>query len=817
MRHLNRFFVIAVSLQCLFSSCKRAEEYAITTGGPEVIEFRALPFALSDVKLLDGPFRRATELNVNSLLNYEPDRFLAKFREQAGLPPKAEQYYGWEAMSLAGHSLGHYLSACALMYQTTGDEEFFRRVNYIVDELAYCQEVDGDGYFGAFVRENFADRDSDITEDEGRGYKKGKQVFEEEIARGIIVSSPFSLNGIWAPFYTQHKLLAGLRDAYLLCGNRKALEIKKAFSDWLYTIVSDLPDDTIREMLVCEYGGINEVFAELYGLTGDQRYLELSMIFHDTAVLGPLARGQDNLHGLHANTQIPKITGLARRYELTGNKKERETAQFFWQTVVNNYSYVTGGNCNEEYFGEPGKLRDRLGPNTTETCNVYNMLRLTKHLFQWEADAKAADFYERALLNHIHSSQHPEDGRVIYNLNIDMGGRKQFQNPYGFTCCVGTGMETHSKYGGSIYFYNDQELFVSQFIASELYWREKGLKLRQITAYPDEEGTRFEIETDVPVTFTLQIRYPHWAQKGIEIIFNGKKERINAMPGSFIPLMREWRTGDKIEVIMPFSLRLENMPDDKNRVALFHGPVLLAGDLGPPDERGYTDPHYVPAIMSADRDPGMWTEPLPGLHNFKTTAGKPRNVELKPFYAVYDRRYTVFWDMMNEEGWMRREEIIQQKKENYSLLEELATDRVIPGDSDNEQKHNFRGEKTSIRYYLERYCREADRGGWFSYDLMIPYNEPAYLVTDYWGGFEGSRTFDILADGKVIAAVNISGSKPGNFFKTAYALPDSLTMDKHTVTITFRPHEFNRAGPVFGIYAIEEKALQSVDLISISR
>ena len=318
--------------------------------------------------------------------------------------------------------------------------------------------------------------------------------------------------------------MAGLRDAYRMCGNKTALDVSEKFTGWLYTVVDDLSADQIEEMLHCEHGGILETLADLYADTGNKKYLDMTHYFQDKFILGPLSRGEDILPGKHGNTNIPKLIGLARRYELTGDTLDRKTAEFFWQTVVKHHSYVTGGHGNKEYFGEADKLRNRLGDETTETCNVYNMLKLTDHIFEWSASAEAADFYERALFNHILASQNPVDGRVTYNLSLEMGGFKKFQDPEWFTCCIGTGMENHAKYGGSIYFHNDMELYVSQFIASELTWKEKGLKVKQMTQYPEDQGTALEITADEPVRLTINIRYPSWAANGIEIAVNGRKE-----------------------------------------------------------------------------------------------------------------------------------------------------------------------------------------------------------------------------------------------------------------------------------------------------
>ncbi|UCH13177.1 MAG: glycoside hydrolase family 127 protein [Bacteroidales bacterium] len=768
----------------LVISCETFTENRIKTAGPEVVEFRVLPFELNQVKLLEGPFKKATELNVKSLLNYEPDRLLAKFRTEAGLEAKAEHYHGWEDATIAGHSLGHYLTACAMMYQTTGDTQFLDRVNYIVDELEIIQNADSDGYIGAFP--------------------EGKRILEEEVAKGDIRSAGFDLNGIWVPYYTQHKVMGGLRDAYHLCGNEKAIEIEKIFADWLEGIVIDMPDSSVQKMLHCEHGGINEVLAQLYGDTGDERYLKMSMIFHHKVILDSLLAGKDILPGKHANTQIPKLTGLARRYELTGDTDDRKTAEFFWDRMVHYHTYVTGGNGNNEYLGEPGKLRNRLGTNTTESCNVYNMLKLTRHLFTWEASAEVADYYERALFNHILSSQHPEDGRVIYNLSIDMGGRKLFQDPYWFTCCVGTGMENHSKYGRNIFFYNDKELFVSQFIAAELNWEEKGLIVRQLTAYPEEQGTRLEFDCNEPVRITLQIRYPAWAENGVELSVNGKRKKVKQEPGSFISINKTWEKGDFVEMKIPFTLRLETMPDDSNRIAVFHGPVVLAGDLGPEDDTNVHSPLYVPVFMTKDRNPENWIEPVEGkVNTFNTiNIGRPGDVELRPFYTFYDRRYSIFWDLFTEEDWKSREANYKAQLKRKKELETLTVDFVQPGEMQPERDHNFKGERTYARSFKERRNREA-RSGWFSFDMTILPDKPVNLVVEYWGGFPGSKTFDILVNGEVIATENISNKKDGEFILIQYDIPENITRGKNKVTVKFESHPGNMAGPVFGVRMIK--------------
>jgi DUF1680 family protein len=778
--------VIGLSLFIMVVSicCSTPVDQRILTGGPEVVQFKALPFELSDVKLLDGPFRHATELNVKSLMNYEPDRLLAKFRIEAGLKPKAEHYHGWEDATLAGHSLGHYLSACAMMYQTTGDSRFLERVNYIVSELAECQQADGEGYLGAFP--------------------DGKKILEEQVAKGDIHSKGFDLNGLWAPFYTEHKVMAGLLAAYDLCGNQTALNISVKFADWLETIIHGLNDSLVQVMLRCEHGGINESLAELYAITRDEKYLQMSKVFYHKAILDSLAAGVDVLPGKHANTQIPKLIGLARLYELTGDSVYRKTAEFFWDRVVNHHSYVTGGHGDHEYFGKPDQLARRLSDGTTETCNVYNMLKLTNHLFSWEASADVADFYERALFNHILSSQHPEDGRVVYNLSLDMGGYKAFQDPLWFTCCIGTGMENHSKYGGSIYYHNNHELYVSQFIASELNWTEKGIKIRQITGYPEEQATNLEIECDQPVPLDIMIRYPYWAQQGIEIFINGKKKRVSQQPGSFIRIPGNWKTGDIIKIKLPFSLRLEAMPDDSNRVAIMYGPLVLAGDLGPVEDSTANDPMYAPVLLTENRDPSAWLEAVSGKPNTFATVniGRPRDIILKPFYQTHDRRYSVYWDLFDEKAWMEREQEYKASIERKKKIEEMTIDLVQMGEMQPERDHNFQGENTYPEEFKGRMMRSS-REGWFSVNMKVYKGQPMGLVVEYWGGFPGSKTFDILIDGKLLATENISNKSDGQFIDEIYEIPDAMTIDKTSVKITFKAHKGNMAGPIFSVRTIK--------------
>ncbi|WP_257666387.1 glycoside hydrolase family 127 protein [Parapedobacter tibetensis] len=741
-------------------------------------------FPLTAVKLLDGPFKDATELNERILLAYEPDRFLARFRKNAGLEPKAEHYGGWEAQSLAGHSLGHYLSACALMYLSTGNEEFRIRANYIVDELALCQEADGDGYLGAF--------------------DNGKEVFENEIAKGDIRSQGFDLNGIWAPFYTHHKVLAGLHDAYTLLDNEKALTVATRFADWIGTVIEPLTDEQMQQVLHCEHGGMNESLVDLYNHTQDKKYLDMAGAFYHKAVLDNLVQGRDSLAGLHANTQIPKVIGLVKRYQATGNEEDYQAAKFFWDRVVHHHSYVTGGNANHEYFGQPDKLSKRLSDETTETCNVYNMLKLSDRIFQWEPSAEVADYYERALFNQILASQHPLTGHVIYNLSLEMGGHKHYQNPFGFTCCVGTGMENHAKYAGHIYYHNDDELYITQYMASELSWEDKGLTLRQETAYPQQQGTAFTFNLEESQRFDVKIRYPYWAEQGITIRVNGEEYQHGETPGSFVTLSRTWKDGDHVEVELPFTLRTEEMPDDHTRLAVLYGPVVMAGELGEVDDPKAKDSDFVPVFFTEDRNPKAWIETADGPNTFSTQGvGKPRDVEMKPFYVTHDKRYSVYWDVFNQQEWKELQATYEAEKTAYARIESITYDFFQLGEMQPERDHHYEGGDAHVVQMQDRKARQAERGGWFGFDMKVLPAQPMALVFEYWGGYTGSKTFDIQVDGQTIATQNISGIKDGSFLSIQYDIPEDLTKDKQHINVKIAPHTGSRGGPLFAARTVK--------------
>ncbi|MCX5672720.1 MAG: glycoside hydrolase family 127 protein [Planctomycetota bacterium] len=732
---------------------------------------KAYAFHLRDVRLLDGPFKHAMELDQAYLLSLEPDRLLHNFRVNAGLPSSAKPLGGWEApdCEVRGHFVGHYLSACALMYASTGDELLKEKGNQVVAGLAECQTKMGSGYLSAYP-ESFIDRVE-------------------------------SLKPVWAPWYTLHKILAGLIDIHVYCDNPQALEAARKFAAWVKSRADKLSDGEMQKMLGNEHGGMNDALAELYAVTGDEAYLALARRFNHKAVLDPLAGGEDRLTRLHANTQFPKVIGAARQYELTGDERLRRLAEFFWNVVTKERSYVIGGNSDGEMFSPKERLSQALGPNTTETCNTYNMLKLTRHLFAWHAGADEADYYERALYNHILASQNPETGMMCYYVPLRTGSTKSFGGPLdAFWCCTGTGVENHAKYGDSLYFHDGAKtLYVNLFIASELTWRAKGVKVRQETTYPESDSTRLVFTCEKPVELTLNIRHPGWAASGIRVAVNGEKQPAESRPGSYARLTRTWKTGDAVEVAMPMSVRTEGFRDNPRRLAILYGPLVLCAEV----DRAREFPvlvgsveQIVPAIQSAAGRALEFTLPGPAVRivGQESAAG----VTLVPFYRMYKKPYIVYWDVLTDAQWKEKQEEHKAETERRQALEARAVDRVEIGQADSERGHGLKGERHGAGAAFGRHWRHATDGGWFSYEMKALAEAPMELLCTYWGGDAGGRTFDVLVDGTKLATEKLEGKRPGKFFDQVYALPPDLTKGKEKVVVRFQGHPGHTAGGVFG-------------------
>jgi DUF1680 family protein len=736
----------------------------------------AVPFGVREVKLLDGPFQHAQDLDAKWLLSIDPDRMLSWYRKEAKLEPQGEVYGGWESMGIAGHSLGHYLSACARMYHATGQDEFKRRVDYIVDDLAKCQQAGGDGYVGAIPR--------------------GREVFAE-VAQGDIRSQGFDLNGSWVPWYTLHKLFAGLIDSYHLCDNEQAKEVVIKLADWADETTSNLTPEQWQKMLACEHGGMNESLAEIYAITGDEKYLNLAEKFYHKVVLDPLVLGQDSLAGKHANTQVPKAIGAARIAELTSDDKYAKIARSFWDIMVGSHTYVIGGNSFGEHLGEPGKLNDRLGDNTTETCNTYNMLKLTSALFADDPDAKYADYAERALWNHILASQSPESGMVCYYVPLRAGATKPFQAPEAFTCCSGSGMENHARYGEYIYAHSPEALWINQFISSELNWADKGVQIKQVTELPEGDKTRIEVTCDSPQEFTINIRHPHWVESGYRVTVN-VEEVESGEPASHVAIKRTWKSGDAIEVEAPLSLRLEAMLDNPRRVAVFYGPIVLAGVLEGDSEE------LLPVLVTDNKPVAEWVKLVNDRFAFRTNGvGRPSEQTLAPFFGIHgDTRYAVYWDIFTEDGWQKRQREYEAERERERELAARTVDYLAIGEMQPERDHKVEGEKTSAGEYGGRKFRHAHDGGWFACEVQLAGDKPADLVVTYWGSETGARTFDLLLDGQKFATQTLHQNNPEKFWQKTYSLPAELTTGKEKAVLKFQAHPGNMAGGVFGIRVV---------------
>jgi DUF1680 family protein len=625
---ITRRHLLAASLPLATGLADGATERRV---GKDAVRLMARPFALGSVTLSPGPIRDLMEANRQYLHHLESDRLLHMFRVTAGLPSSAEPLAGWERpdIELRGHFVGHYLSACALMAASARDEALKAKGAAMVAEMAKCQKALGSGYLSAFPAEFF-----------------------DRLRDGLPV---------WAPWYTIHKVMAGMADQYTHCGNHQALDVAESMAGWCRRWAAQLDDPVMARTLEVEHGGMNEVLVNLYDITGKRDYLETARRFEHRRIVDPLAEERDQLKGLHANTQIPKIIGAARFYELTGDPRYRRIAEFFWRQVTAHRCYATGGTSNvERWRTGPDQLSTELSDTTEECCCTYNMLKLTRQVFGWTADARCADYYERAFFNGIVGTMNPADATTMYYVPLASGYWKMFSTPRrSFWCCTGSGVESFSKLADSIYFHDDRGLWVSLFVASQLEWPEKGLKIRQETSFPDEEGTSFVFTAERPVDLELRIRTPYWAARGIAVKVNGQAQPGESKPGSYRTVSRTWKTGDKVEVSLPMSLHAHPMPDDQSLQAFLYGPLVLAGELGtegvtaesthgdPLNARGgkYLRglPTPAPEFHAPPGKPSDWIPPAPGRKLAFSTTGQSKDVTLVPLNRLFDQRYAVYW------------------------------------------------------------------------------------------------------------------------------------------------------------------------------
>lgn len=751
---------------------------------------QATPFPLGAVRLTHGPFREAFQRTEEKLLlALNPDRLLHTFRVNAGLPSKAKPYGGWEApdCEIRGFTLGHLLTACSRAFALTGEDKLHQRVTLLVEALAECQQAlaataTTPGYLSAFPESTF-DR-----------LEEGKRV--------------------WAPYYVIHKIMAGLLDAYQHAGCGLALAVLERQAQWLQARMDRLPDGQRQKMLGVEFGGMSLVLADLAAVTGKQRYLDLARLFNHDAVLQPLIEGRDLLDGLHANTQIPKVLGLARQSEMDGTPGGKSAALFFWERVMEHRSYAIGGHGDEEHFFSPDSFGRHLGPATCECCNTHNMLKLARHVFSWKAAAGVLDACENAIVNHILASQCPDSGMLLYFLPLVSGHFKTWSTlEDSFWCCFGTGMETPGRITDLIYWQAENTLCVGLNIASELDWPERGLRLRQETEFPGDGGVRLHFQLQSAQTFTLRLRRPSWAATPPEIRLNGEPFTRETKAGGFFDIRREWRDEDSLELVFPMRLHLETLPGVPEKVAVRHGPVVLAGELGRGDlpeslqatsqlayrHRPFAD---APTLVGSAETVLDALHPVPGeSHTFVSrNLGRPSEIRLRPLYEIHDQRYAVYWDLVPEPEWPAFRERMEAERAAQRAEARRIVDSLNPGEQQPETDHAFQGEHTRSGSQLGYHWRDATPGGWFSYDLEIRPDTPQCLRCTWWGSDAWDCEFDILVEGRLLVHEKLSGEKPGEFLQRDYPLPTDLIPNPGSgrVTIRFQPRPGKVVGRLFG-------------------
>jgi DUF1680 family protein len=635
---------------------------------------------------------------------------------------------------------------------------------------------------------------------------------------GVQAPDPFKLNGMWVPWYTQHKVLAGLIDAAELCEIEQARQVAVGFADWCQRIVGPLSDEQIQEMLKVEHGGMAESLARLAAITGESRYLKLAMRFRHAAVFDPAAAGTDALDHIHANTQIPKFIGYETIYEQTGESRWHDAARNFWRFVARDRSFIIGGNSTREHFFPVGQFGEHVlefqGP---ETCNTYNMLRLTERLFCNEPSAPLADFYERAIYNHILASQLPHTpGAFTYFTTMRPGGFRGYSKPFNdFWCCVGTGMENHARYGRFIYAHTGSStLIVNLFISSELTWGD--VIVRQEMTFPFEPRTRISLEMKTPRQFKLAVRVPSWIEPSKwQPSLNGTPLAVRINDDGYAEIDRLWNGGDTVTIELPMRLRTEPLPHAPHYVAILYGPIVLAGEFG---RDGVSDDDFrahivkpVKGLPLADTATIIDTvadeicrhiEPIVDrpLHFRMTGVTRPMgDFVLLPFFALHQQRYQVYWPLMSGAQYVAHAAEVRELEKALQLLQARTVDQVSPGQQQPEVDHGVQSDRSTTGTFNDRSYREARDGGYFSYRVKVVPDQPMTLRCSYWGCETSPRRFDILIDGQLIATQLLRDDQPGKFFDVDYAIPPDLTSEKSEVTVRFQSIPGTTAGGLYHV------------------
>ena len=762
-------------------------------------------FPIGDVTLLDGPLKRARDLNVKVLLQYDNDRLLAPFLKEAGLKPKGELYPNWAGLD--GHVGGHYLTALA-MNAATGSKECQERMEYWISELQACADANaknhpewGKGYIGGVPG-------SDRI---WSAYKKGN-------------FGPYS--GAWVPFYNVHKVYAGLRDAWVYCGNEQAKKLFLGLCDWAIDLTSGLTDAQVERTLHTEHGGMNEVLADAYAITGDKKYLDVAKRFSHKRLLLPLSQRQDCLDNMHANTQVPKVVGFERIAELTDDEAYHNASAYFWDIVTGERTLAFGGNSRREHFPSKEACQDFVtdidGP---ETCNTNNMLKLSEELHRRNPEARYADFYELATFNHILSSQHPEHGGYVYFTSARPRHYRNYSAPNeAMWCCVGTGMENHGKYGQFVYTKKADNLFVNLFVASELNWKERGIVLRQETGFPYTETSKITI-VQGKGQFTLQVRYPGWVKPdAFQVKVNGKPVTIVTGPSSYVAISRQWKKGDVVELTFPMHNSVKYLPNLPQYIALMHGPIMLAMKTGTEDlVRLIADDSRFGQLavgkkLPVDKAPILINNDLEAIANqLQPVAGKPlhftistkmeneiRN-ELMPFFELHDARYMMYWLALSEDSYKSYLDKLAKEEQERQALEARTMDKVQPGEQQPESDHFMETDRSNVGNTNDVFYRDASDGHYFSYMLQTGGQTDLSLRLKYWGvGEWKSHEFDILVDDVLVKEVNNTGKYRISEFKyETYPVPAELLKGKTQVRVKFVAKPRKQIGEIYEVRLVK--------------
>ena len=765
-------------------------------------------FPLGDITLLDGPLKHARDLNVQVLLKYDCDRMLAPYRKEAGLQPRKPSYPNWDGLD--GHVGGHYLSALAIN-AATGNEECRKRMEYMISELQLVLDANNQrpeawchNYIGGVPN----------SAKMWTAFSKGD-------------FGPYF--GTWAPFYNIHKMYAGLRDAWLYCGNEQAKNLFLKFCDWAVDITRDLNDEQMEKMLGNEHGGMNEVLADAYAITGEQKYLDCARRFSHRMLLVPLENGKDCLDNMHANTQIPKVIGYQRIAELAHDVQYHNASEYFWEIVTRQRSLALGGNSRREHFPTKENCIDYINDiDGPESCNTYNMLKLTEDLNRVKPNGMYGDFYETAMFNHILSAQHPQHGGYVYFTSARPRHYRNYSAPNeAMWCCVGTGMEDHGKYGQFVWTHDkgvkaeDDALYVNLFVASELNWKDRKMVIRQQTAFPYAETSVVEVAKGKG-TFILKVRKPSWCEnftvKGVGFDADSYEEN------GFVCMKRKWKKGDQVKIFMPMHAYIKPMINVPQYVAIMYGPILLGMKTGTEDMRSLIadDSRFGQYAggkkLALDEAPILLPKHLDDIaKNLKPVPGKPLHFklathmentidgELQPFFEIHDSRYMMYWLALGENDYKAYMQKLADEEKARQVLEARTVDKVNPGEQQPETDHRMETDDSNKGNTEGIFFRDAKDGHYFSYLMQTKGETNLSLQLKFWGQDEWRTSeFDIYVNDKLLCSVNNSHRWRTTQFKTVdYAIPSEFVKGKKEIRVKFVAHKGKQVGQIYGVRLVK--------------